>query len=375
MPVKKKNIMYFHLGGLGDNIHDLSVLSQLIEKFPNDQIYYICNKGGEVILKYSHFNGKIIVVPIINYIDAIMAIIKIPFKADFFIAGCGSNIKKVNFFKNFLFPCISGASIPDYPNPNLINLWTKKSSFDVLLQPISGAHRVFTNWSLLDSLGIKGKIHSPQLNLSKIQEVKLPANINKMIIKDYLVIHHGAASLESPKHFDESKWSNVIDLIIEKYDINVLLVGGEQEIQSSKEIIKSCKYNNKIFDITGYVSLPCLMNIMSHSKLVLGTDSGPGHIAAAMEKPTVTVFGPTNPKQCAPLTDNGYVIYHPVDCGPCYLSYNYTNCSNNICMTSINPDSVFQAVSLIIDKSNTKCIENQHKDIIEKCPSVIQCLS
>ena len=52
MPVKKKNIIYFHLGGLGDNIHDLSVLSQLIEKFPNDQIYYICNKGGEVILKY-----------------------------------------------------------------------------------------------------------------------------------------------------------------------------------------------------------------------------------------------------------------------------------------------------------------------------------
>ena len=375
MPVKKKNIIYFHLGGLGDSIHDLSVLSQLLEEFPDGQIYYICNKGGKAILRYSHYWKRINIITIDNKIDVILAIIRAPFKADFFIAGCGSNIAKVNIFKRFLFPRISGASIPDYPDLKLINFWTKVSTFDVLLQPIKGAHRVFTNWSLMNLMGIRGEMHSPKLNYSKIRDTKLPVEINKMIAKEYLVVHHGAASLESPKHFDESKWSNVIDLIIEKYDINVLLVGGEQEIQSSKEIIKSCKYNNKIFDITGYVSLPCLMNIMSHSKLVLGTDSGPGHIAAAMEKPTVTVFGPTNPKQCAPLTDNGYVIYHPVDCGPCYLSYNYTNCSNNICMTSINPDSVFQAVSLIIDKSNTKCIENQHKDIIEKCPSVIQCLS
>jgi len=368
--VLKKNIIYFHLGGLGDTIHDLSVLSQLLENFPNDKIYYICNNVGKDILKYSFCYKKITIIPIVNYIDALMAIIKVPFRADFFIVGCGNNIKKVSFFLKFLYPRVSGASIPNYPNLKLIKSWNNVSNFDVLLQPIPAAHRIFTNWKLLDSLGIHGKVHFPQLNLSQVQLVKLPATIKEIIRKDFIVVHHGAASLESHKHFGESKWSNVIDRIIEKYDINVLLVGGEQEIQSSKDIRKLCKYNNKIFDISGLISLPCLMKIMSHSKLTLGTDSGPGHIAAAVNTPTVSVFGPTDPKQCAPMSNNGYVVYHPVKCGPCYLSDNYTNCSKNICMTSIKPYSVMQAVSFILDKSKVEHLENKYNDCIEKSPSL-----
>jgi ADP-heptose:LPS heptosyltransferase len=373
--MRVRRIIYFHLGGLGDCIHDLSSLSQLVSCYPNARVYYICKTHANSILKHSYLDKKIITITLDNFFDIIKAIFKAPFRADYFIVGCGSNIAKVNIFKNFLFPRVSGASLPDYPDQKLINFWTKASTFDLLLQPIKGAHRVFTNWSLMGLLGIEGEIHPPQFDLQKVREVKISAKIREIITEEYLVLHHGAASLESLKHFDESKWSNVIDLIIEKYDINVLLVGGEQEIQSSKEIIKSSKYSNKIFDITGDASLPCLMNIMSHSKLVLGTDSGPGHIAAALEKPTVTVFGPTDPRQCAPLAENGYIVYHPVDCGPCYLSYNYTNCSNNICMTSINPYSVYQAASLILNKSNAECLKNKHRDVIEKCPSVAHCLN
>ena len=60
--VLKKNIIYFHLGGLGDTIHDLSVLSQLLENFPNDKIYYICNNVGKDILKYSFCYKKITII-------------------------------------------------------------------------------------------------------------------------------------------------------------------------------------------------------------------------------------------------------------------------------------------------------------------------
>lgn len=370
-----KRIIYFHLGGLGDCIHDLSALSQLVNCYPNAKIYYICKNDVKSIVNFSYLDEKIIVITINNFFETFKAILKVPFRADYFIVGCGSNIAKVSFFKKFVFPRFSGASIPDYPDQNLIKFWTKMSTFNILLQPIKGAHRIFTNWRLMDLMGIKGDMQEPKLNRSKISNIQLPENINKKIHTEYLVVHHGAASLDSLKHFNNSKFSDIIDNIIQKFKLNVVLVGGSQEASASKEILSLCKSSGNILDLTGKVSLSQLMKVLLNSKLVLGTDSGPGHIAAALSVPTVSIFGPTDPKQCSPFTRNGYVVYHPVDCGPCYLSNNYTKCSYNICMTSINTDSVFEAVSLILNKSSPKYVKNKNSDVIEKCASVTYDLS
>ncbi len=370
-----KRIIYFHLGGLGDCIHDLSALSQLVDCYPNAKIYYICKKDVKSILNFSYLDKKIIVITVNNFFEILKAILKVPFRADYFIVGCGSNIAKVSVFKRLLFPRFSGASIPDYPDQKLIKFWTKMSTFNILLQPIKGAHRIFTNWRLMNLMGIKGDMQEPKLNHIKISNIQLPKNINKKIIREYLVIHHGAASLESLKHFNNSKFSAIIDKIIQKFKLNVVLVGGSQEISASKRILSLCKSSENILDLTGKMSLSQLMKVLLNSKLVLGTDSGPGHIAAALSVPTVSIFGPTDPNQCSPFTRNGYVVHHPVNCGPCYLSNNYMNCSNNICMKSIDPDSVFEAVSLVINKLNTKYIKNKNNDIIEKCPSVTHCLN
>jgi len=362
----REKVVYFHLGGLGDSVHDLSVLSQLLVEFPNGQIYYICNKGGEDILRYSYLWEKVKVITINSKINVISAIFQAPFRPDLFIAGCGSNIAKVNVFKNFLLPRTSGASIPDYPNQKLINFWTKVSTFDVLLQPIVGVHRVFTNWKLISSMGVRGNIHPPKLDYSKIVDVKLPTNFSKIIFKDYLVVHHGSASLDSPKHFKESEISKIIDKIIDKYELDVLLVGGVQEEQASRRIINKCNNISRIFNATGGLSLPQLMQIIKNSKIVIGTDSGPGHIAAALGVPTVSIFGPTSPSQCSPFMDGSYVVSHPVDCSPCYLSDKYERCSDNVCMKSINSDSIVQAVSLTFKDFNNQIHDHQYGDCVEK---------
>ena len=72
--IQGEKVVYFHLGGLGDSVHDLSVLSQLLVEFPNGQIYYICNKGGEDILRYSYLWEKVKVITINSKINVISAI-------------------------------------------------------------------------------------------------------------------------------------------------------------------------------------------------------------------------------------------------------------------------------------------------------------
>lgn len=369
--MRVRRIIYFHLGGLGDCIHDLSALSQLVSCYPNARVYYICKTHANSLIKHSYLDKKISTITVDNFFDVIKAIFKTPFRADYFIVGCGSNIAKVNIFKKFLFPRISGASLPDYPDQKLINFWTKASTFSVLLQPIKGAHRVFTNWSLMDLMGIKGDMHQPKLNYSKISNIQLPQDINKIINTEYLVVHHGAASLDSLKHFNDSKFSDIINTVIQKYDLNVVLVGGMQEVSASKRIFSLCKSSEHILDLTGKLSLSQLMKVIFNSKLVLGTDSGPGHIAAALSVPTVSLFGPTDPRQCSPLTRNGYVVRQPVKCSPCYLSDNFAKCTNNVCMQSISVFSVVQAISIVIDGTNYADIEEKYNLSIENCPSTV----
>ncbi|HSG93185.1 MAG TPA: glycosyltransferase family 9 protein, partial [Methylotenera sp.] len=47
-------------------------------------------------------------------------------------------------------------------------------------------------------------------------------------------------------------------------------------------------------------------------------DSGLMHIASALDKPLVTIYGPTSPAFTPPLSVNAKTVQIPVDCGPCF---------------------------------------------------------
>ena len=52
---------------------------------------------------------------------------------------------------------------------------------------------------------------------------------------------------------------------------------------------------------------------------LVGADSGPAHVAAAVGVPTVTLFGPTDPRLTAPLGSGQQALWHQPACGPCFL--------------------------------------------------------
>jgi heptosyltransferase-2 len=63
--------------------------------------------------------------------------------------------------------------------------------------------------------------------------------------------------------------------------------------------------------------------LINNCDLIIANDSGPMHIAAALDIPTIGLFGPTNPKMHGPYSDNsGYVIKEDLCCIIC----NKTEC-------------------------------------------------
>ena len=86
--------------------------------------------------------------------------------------------------------------------------------------------------------------------------------------------------------------------------------------------------------------------LMNEASLVVGNDSGPLHLAAALGIPTVGMYGPASPALTGPLNSRGLYLYHKVECSPC----DQRMCirPENPCMGLHEVDQVFREVARLL---------------------------
>ncbi|MGA2498414.1 MAG: lipopolysaccharide heptosyltransferase I [Tepidisphaeraceae bacterium] len=93
------------------------------------------------------------------------------------------------------------------------------------------------------------------------------------------------------------------------------------------------------FDVTGKTRLRQLVALLERASLVIANDSGPMHIAAALGRPLVCVFGPTNPVRTGPFGRNDSVVRVTIPCAPCYSR----TCSHRSCLEWLEIEPVLRA--------------------------------
>ena len=79
---------------------------------------------------------------------------------------------------------------------------------------------------------------------------------------------------------------------------------------------------------------------MRNARFVVTNDSGPMHIAAALNVPVFAIFGPTNPLRTGPYGKPHVVIRRGLECSPCYKK----KCKNIQCMELIGVKEVADIV-------------------------------
>ena len=139
------------------------------------------------------------------------------------------------------------------------------------------------------------------------------------------------------KRWPAERYAALADRFIDECGANVLLIGSAAEEDVSLEV--SGRMHNKPVVLTGKTELSELVAVLSLIDLLVTNDTGPAHIAAALGRPTLVIFGPTNPLTTRPFSPYGEVIRQPPDCAPCMLR----DCPiDHRCMTAITPDEVFR---------------------------------
>jgi heptosyltransferase-2 len=104
-------------------------------------------------------------------------------------------------------------------------------------------------------------------------------------------------------------------------------------------------------DISGRTGLRELAAVLAGSRVVIGNDSGPGHIAAAVGTPVVTLFGPTSEAfGFAPRGERSVAVSLPLDCRPCSL-HGGSRCrrGKRECLDGLETGPVVEAVRKVLD--------------------------
>jgi ADP-heptose:LPS heptosyltransferase len=102
-------------------------------------------------------------------------------------------------------------------------------------------------------------------------------------------------------------------------------------------------------DLTGKTNLRQLVALLERASLVIANDSGPMHIAAALDRPLVTPYGPTNPVRTGPYGRGESVVRLDIPCSPCYSRH----CSHQSCLQWLTIDPVLELAGRQIARSTT----------------------
>lgn len=98
-------------------------------------------------------------------------------------------------------------------------------------------------------------------------------------------------------------------------------------------------------NLCGRTNLRQLVALIESASLVVCNDSGPMHIAAALGKPMVALFGPTNPVRTGPYRREGSVLRLDIPCSPCYSRH----CSHQSCLRLLDVKPVLDHAKQVLE--------------------------
>jgi lipopolysaccharide heptosyltransferase I len=154
----------------------------------------------------------------------------------------------------------------------------------------------------------------------------------------YAVLHPGVSGFGDLKRWPADRWAALARALRDRRALPVLLTAGPGEEALADEVAALSAGAARRGPATR--SLADLGALLVRAAVVVGSDTGPVHMAAALGAPTVALFGPKDPAVYAPTGPRARIVWKQVWCSPCRLR----RCGDPVCMTAMRVDEVLPAV-------------------------------
>jgi lipopolysaccharide heptosyltransferase II len=222
-------------------------------------------------------------------------------------------------------------------------LYNKRVNFPKKVIHIVVQHLLLTQAAL-------GTLKPMPTKLFLTEEERLFAKefLKKLGIKTGIKIGIFPGSGWKNRNWPAENFAKLAGLLFEKYKTNILIFGGKKDRQDINKVISFIKV--PFYQIDNLASLRQLMALIKTCDLFISNDTGPMHLAVALEVPVIALFGPQTPLKYGPwMPKKAVVFYKNLPCSPCQQ---FTDrCKDNKCMKAIKVEEVFSAAVSLLEKS------------------------
>jgi heptosyltransferase III len=204
--------------------------------------------------------------------------------------------------------------------------------------------------TLLARLGLRVRtvrLLDPELALSRDDDEEATAVLADAAASEPLVVLHPGSGWPL-KNWPAPRWRALAAELARKIRTRPIVAGTAAE----RTLVRQVVDGTPGIDLAGRLSLGALAAVHRRARLVVTTDSGALHLAAAMGAPVVGLFGPGDPFRFAPLAarDRLRIVRIGLPCSPCG-TLEHPPCGaarNPLCVTGIGVERVLRAAGELL---------------------------
>jgi len=352
-----RSILVVRLKALGDIVLSLPIVYALRESFPNARIGYLCRRQYAEALSGVSAIDAVLTLPKSSLGQGALAFALRREEPDCVIDLIGTP-------RSALFTFLTGSRIRIGMDTGRRN-WCYHYLLPRVIMRDGRRIKCYTlesNLELIGELGLKSGLRETYLREAARREagarrpepgwlaVGFPAAVReKDWAADYVrgiggerspVVGILPGSVYQAKSWPEEHFVELARLVSEKLGCVPLVLWGPGEEALAFRIAAAAP-GAVLAPVMGIARLGALISGLS---VLVGTDSGPKHIAVLEGVATVTLFGPTDPEIWDPLTRRHRALYASPGCAPCRKKA----CEANECLTRISPERVLEEIAEVL---------------------------
>lgn len=324
-------ILVIRYGTIGDTIFAGAFYRELRTALPNAQIDILADKIASSVMKNNPYIDNMIFID--GKLSHLFKYIKLFKNYDtvFFL-------KNDNFFSKVAFL----AKVK-----NRIGFDVRRNFALTVKVPYNNdKHEIDFYLDLLRAVNIPVNNSTPEIFFDDKLKEKMSEILPKSSCKRVMV---QAFSRFDQKNWITEYWIEVINYLKNQLNCEIILSGGNGDIEKYKKILEETG-NEKIYNLCGKLSIEESMCLINYVDLFIGIDSGLIHAAAAINKPSILLNGPTSLVRWQPRSDKCNVLSEHFPCSPCcFASSKNKLCKHkeSKCMRAIKPTKVIDTINSI----------------------------
>jgi heptosyltransferase-2 len=170
-------------------------------------------------------------------------------------------------------------------------------------------------------------------------------------LREGVICLNPGAAFGAAKHWPAESFAQLARALVERYGGRVLVLCGPGERDLAAAIVRQADRPGICSLAEEPLSLGLTKALVRRCRLLVTTDSGPRHFAAAFDRPVVTLFGPTHIAWTETYYPRAIHLQKKVPCGPCQQRVCPTD---HACMRQLTPHEVLRAAQELLARPERK---------------------